>query len=522
MNKLSIGSERISLLYFFALSASVLLSAWLGYRETVINPDGICYLMSAQRVGSASLKEVANLCPQSQWPFYPILIYGLAHISHLSYTVAAYLMNGFFSLLSVTAFILIIKEIGGTSRVLWLAAFTILLSHEFNSVREYIIRDHGFWTFYLWSLLFLLRYFRNPHFKMACFFNISLLIATLFRIEGAIFLLALPFLSWFYLQHSFQQRVKYFFSLHFFTIILCAAMGVGLLLYPQQGMAKLGRIAEIMNQLQHGISLFIERYHTAKIALLQHVLNQDAESDAGLVLILVWVSWYVVNVLGTLSWIYGALVIYAWCTRALSFTSHAALVMSGYLGVNVLVTFSFLVERSFLSKRYLMALALTCMVWIPFALNQLIQKSTDLRHRIALAFVAFFIFISSIGGILDFGYSKSYIHAAGDWISQHIPQQASLYSNDFQLMYYSQHFGSHLFTEATQYLHTSTIAQGQWKQYDYLALRMSAKHEGEMANLLREITFPPIAVFSNKRGDKIAIYKVLSLKNNPVTEEANR
>src|SRR5579883_222646 len=206
--------ENDNLLYVFALTASLILSFWLSYRETVINPDGICYLLSAQTVGTASLKEVIHLCPQSQWPFYSVLIYAVSQASHFSYTASAYFLNALFSLLSVTAFILIVKELGGSKRVLWLSALVILLNHEFISMREYIIRDHGFWAFYLASLYLLLRYFREPGLNLALAWSACLLIATLFRIEGAVFLLSLPFVSLLDFRVSFRQRLKAFFSLN--------------------------------------------------------------------------------------------------------------------------------------------------------------------------------------------------------------------------------------------------------------------------------------------------------------------
>ena len=53
--------------------------------------------------------------------------------------------------------------------------------------------------------------------------------------------------------------------------------------------------------------------------------------------------------------------------------------------------------------------------------------------------------LSALGGIVDFGYSKAYIHTAGDWLAAHVPAKATLYANDYQLMYYSQHFGKRLF-----------------------------------------------------------------------------
>jgi len=82
--------------------------------------------------------------------------------------------------------------------------------------------------------------------------------------------------------------------------------------------------------------------------------------------------------------------------------------------------------------------------------------------------------------------------------------------HDYQLMYYSRHFGFDIFTKAKSYTHISAIAHDQWKQYDYLALRLNKREEGETAAILREINLSPVRVFSNKRGDRVAIYRVFT------------
>lgn len=502
--------QRELFLYLFAILTSVLLSFWIDYRETVINPDAICYLLSAESVGKLGVSGAMQLCGQAKWPFYSVLVYGLVQISHLTYPAAAYILDAVFSLLSVLAFILIVKELGGSRRVLWLAALVILLSHEFNSVREYIIRDHGFWAFYLGSLLFLLRYFKKPTWQTALAWSASLLIATLFRIEGAIFLIAIPFLSLFQFSYSMKQRIKFFFTLNLLMLLICLTMGCWFLLHPQQTLDKLGRVSEVTAQIQHGFSIIIQRYQSTKLALAQHVLTSDSEKEAGLVLFIVLFAWYVINVIGNLSWIYAFLVIYALQQKAVALKSSAALAITGYLIINIVVTLGFLFEHLFLSKRYLIALTLVFMLFVPFALDKLWQNRNILRHRLFLLVSVCFIFISALGGVFDFGYSKAYIHGAGDWLAKNVPDNASLYANDYQLMYYSRHFGDKIFQKQRQYVHVNTIAQGRWKQYDYIALRVNKKEEAELASLLQEMQLAPTKVFSNKRGDQVVIYKVQS------------
>jgi hypothetical protein len=508
MSKASTFFQREYFVYFFAITVSLLLSFWIDYRESVINPDAICYLISAQTVGQSGISGAMHVCGQAKWPFYSVLIYGLVQISHFSYPVAAYVLDALFSALSVVFFIRIAKELGATRSVMWLAALVILLSHEFNSIREYIIRDHGFWAFYLASVLFLLRFFKAPAWQAALGWSISLLIATLFRIEGAIFLLTLPFLILFHTRYALRQRFNFFFMLNLPMLLIGFVIGAWLVLHPQQTLDKLGRVVEVKAQLQHGWLMMAERYQATKASLSEHVLTNDSAKEAGFILFLVLLVWYLISVISNVSFAYGLLVVYAWLRKASPFTFAALLVLGGYLIVNVAITFGFLAERLFLSKRYLVALSLILMCWVPFALQDLIQKWPGLRHRFFLSVVTLFILFSSAGGMFDFGYSKSYIHEAGDWIANNVPANANLYANDYQLMYYSQHFGNSIFEKHITYVHLETIAENKWKQYDYLALRLSKHKESKTASILAGIHLTPIQVFSNKRGDQVAIYKV--------------
>jgi hypothetical protein len=497
--------------YLFAIIASITLSSWINFNETVINPDAICYLLSAEAMGKFGISGAMHLCGQAQWPFYSALIYGFVQISHFSYPLAAYLLDGAFSLVSVVTFILIVKELGGSQRVLWLSALVILLSHDFNSIREYIIRDHGFWAFYLVSLLCLLRYFCEPCLTLALAWSTSLLIATLFRIEGAIFLLALPWLSFFYFNYSWRERCKFFLTLNLPLILISLAIVSWLLLQPQQTLDKLGRVAEVTNQLRHGVVMMSEHYLSVKNLLAQYVLSSDSAKEASLILFIVLCVWYLIYVVENLSWIYGLLITYGWLygrSRGISsLTTKAAWVIGGYLVINMAVTVGFFLEHLFLSKRYLIALTLVLMLLVPFALDHLISQWNNLRHRVLLLIAALFMFISAMGGIFDFGYSKSYVHQAGNWLADNVPANATLYANDYQLMYYSRHFGDAIFGKLHDNLKLDTIAHGKWKQYDYLALRMDRKKEGEAA-VLQEMGLTPVQTFSNQRGDRVVIYRI--------------
>ena len=364
------GVRQERVVYLLAIVGSIILSCWAAARTSVINPDGICYLQSAAGM-SFGLQFAMHLCDQASWPFYSILIYKVVTITHLSYTTCAFLLNGLLTALSVVMFLAIIRTLTPSIRILWLALAVILLPHEFNAVRTEIIRDHGFWAFYLVSLFFLLHFFRRQNLSRAILWNVSLLVATLFRIEGAIFLLLLPFTVWFDGRKNGRQRLRAFFQLNVVTISLGIILVAWVLVHPN---LPLGRLNEVGVQFSQGLSIVLANYQRASDMLGRYVLSVYSARDAGYMLFIMLTGWYVTSIAVNVSLVYAALIVYAWSKRLLPSMSSERVVLWGYVCVNILITSIFLFQNLFLSKRYLIALSLVLMVWVPFALESLIQQ----------------------------------------------------------------------------------------------------------------------------------------------------
>lgn len=498
--------SQSSIVYLAAAFFSILLSIWISSQEAVINPDAICYLQSAATMKNG-IHAAMNLCAQAKWPFYSLLIAGVVSITKLSYVTAAYMLDGIFSLLTVLAFISIVAFIAQkrqalTKHIHWLAAFVILLAHEFNAVKTYIIRDHGFWAFYFWSLFFLLCYFHTRERRYVFAWSMSIIVATLFRIEGAIFLLIIPFIAWLEVKQSFIIRLKTFLQLNAMTILAGIVIGGWFLLYPSHSS---GRLSELQFQFLHGVMLLKQNFQLKATGLAITVLGNNGARDATTVLTITFLVWYLFNVVANLSLICSGLLIYSWWKKLLVTDQATRLVLWSYVIINVIVTAVFLGQNMFLSKRYLIALSLVLMLWVPFALSNLMQQWQRRKWPLVLALL--FIAISSLGGIFDFGYSKHYVHDAGRWLAVNVPEEAIVYSNDLQVMYYSQRFGNQIFSQAEAFLNPEAIAHGRWKKYDYLALRVDQKQLNAATGILHEIALTPIQVFQNKRGDQVRIYR---------------
>ena len=485
-------------LYGIAGIISIACSVWISSQATLINPDGICYVQSAA-VMKQGLHVAMHLCDQAKWPFYSWLISKLVNLTQLSYVHAAYVLDGFFSLLTVLFFMGILSFLiepvqrSYSSCILLLGACVILLAHEFNAVKAYIIRDHGFWAFYLLSILVLLHYFRERQWRYAIAWSASSLIAALFRIEGAIFLLVIPWIAWLDSQVGIAARLKSFLKLNSLTMIGSIFLLGWIVVYQPH---FTGRLSELQFQLLHGAMVLKQNFQLKAAGVAQAVLSENGARDAAPVLLITLLVWYIYSVIANLSLIYSLLLVYAWVKKLMVTRDSARLVLWSYIVINILVTAVFLGQNMFLSKRYLLALSLLLMLWVPFALYDFLKQWHQRKGLFLLALIA--ILISSLGGIFNFGYSKNYVREAGEWLNNHVPKNAKLYSNDLQLMYYAGHLESN-------FKFNSQKDIKKYNNYNYIALRGSAE-----SIVFQAIKKLPVQIFQNKRGDQVRIYRGIS------------
>lgn len=501
-----------SIIYFTAAIVSLLLSFWISGTSFVLNNDGVCYLQSAYALQDG-LHEAMRLCDQAKWPFYSILIAGVVQLTHFSYVNAAYALNGLFSLLTILAFIAVIHCVSKQKNnqaliqkdqqtsLLWLAAIVILFANEFNSIKQYVIRDHGFWAFYLLSILFLLNFVQYPRLRYAIGWSISMIVATLFRIEGAIFLLAMPFFACIALDKNYLSRAKAFLTLNAITLFLSCGLVCWFLFNPEP---SAGRLGELQFQLSHGYTTLLHHFIMRSDQLGHAILNVYSMRDAELILLLTLIAWYFVIAITNLSWVYALLVAMAWWKKSLKAHQSTKIIWAGYVLINIAITFIFLSQNMFLSKRYLVALSLALMLWVPFILNDLLQKWPRQKWPIVLAVTSILLF--SLGGIFDFGHSKNYIYDAGTWLAKNTKPDAKIYSNDLLVMYYSNHFGNHVFKEAKRFKHFNKTNDSSLEKFDYVALRLD-KDKLDKTGMLALMDSSPVQVFANKRGDQVQVYK---------------
>lgn len=106
---------------------------------------------------------------------------------------------------------------------------------------------------------------------------------------------------------------------------------------------------------------------------------------------------------------------------------------------------------------------------------------------------------------LNLVIQKKYIHDAGNWLAEHIPNDAKLYSNELLVMYYANR--KNIYDNNTNYKDIKQIENVNWQQYQYIAIRLDKKDLLTAMPFIQQMDDKPIRIFANKRGDQVRIYK---------------
>lgn len=487
-------SLRATYLLGFLIS---LFFSFVALKNVVINPDGLCYVLSAEKFQMGSLKEAMGFCTQANWPFYAILLAVISPLLHLSLEQSAYLLNAIFDAGIIIVFMMVLRLLTTHPRIILLGLFTIVCAHDFNSVRDNIIRDHGYWLFQLLSLFFLLRYIKEQRLFFAINWAIALLVASLFRIEGLVFFGLLPA----FLLFSEKNQLKRFFTLAAPLLLLLLIMPALYFFYG--GFTE--RVAVSFYKMQHSLELIANQFSLIKNTLTSNILTQDSLRDATLVALLLLIVWYLITAMSQLSWVYTGLILFAGKIK-LPIKKDHLIVLIGYLLVNLIITSAFFAIHLFLSKRYLMAQSFILMLFVPFAVNYIIENKTIPLRKSLLTIIFAWVLLANFHVIFWKKIPHYYLREAGSWIGQFIPANQSIFSNDEVVLYYANRNKNDLFKTMERY-DNMAISHLPLEQFQYLAINTKKNNADKLLKMMRDQQAVLVNKFSNQKGQELLLYR---------------
>lgn len=501
-------SSWLRWLYSVMAIISLLFTALALKLNNPIELDSLLYIKAAEIFQQQGYMAAAQIY---SWPFFSILLAYTQQLLSISYAQAGYLINAILQILIAINFVRLIQLLGGDKKTLIIAAIFILFYPYINKIRPYITRDFGYWAFALGGLFHLIQFYQKPRWTVALAWLAGMGIATLFRIEGALFLLFGPLI---YLLPSstlsIKQRVISLLKLYL-PLLIIAALGLLWKSYHTSHTPQaMGRIPELLWGIQQGLIMALANID-AKVSIVeQYLLNNVAIGDAKLFLLGGLFSIFMGVILKTLNPVYLFLSAYGLRYRLLPAAPFIRHLLLYFIILNIIMLSIFLGQHFFMVDRYVIFLNLLLMLWLPFSINTLITQwqQTTLKSWL-LPFLTLFFIGFALGGIIRFGYSKAYITEAGIWLKEYTPSNATLYSNSRQLLFYAERPDQQGQINYLNPVDINTLQADTLKHYQYIAIWQTKKDGCTKTNLLPKQQLIWVKTFQNKRGDSILIYKTL-------------
>ncbi len=486
-------------IYIGAIVLSFLLSI-ISFNHLLlpdISVDGVLYLRCAAAYNQGGLKAAMTLYP---WPFYPIIIAYL-HQLGFSYIIAASLLNTLLQAGIVYFFVRIVFHFNPMPRVgLW-ALLCIVCYSTFNAQRTLLVRDCGYWAFYLTSFWIALTFLKTEKQGYLWLFGLSILTAALFRIEGVVIAFSAAVLFFFMPGWSFLVRCRN-------SIIMLWPLWLGALLFLGIGSHNLysgGRLQDIHNALTHGIAMVLQN-KAQVIDLMEKALQPNyGFFHTEEMYFSMLIGFFVYKIVISTEVVYSGLAVYAWAQKALALNRGEKILWYGLIIIQTLILFVFLMNNLFLTSRYVLALSLLILLWAPFGVERIYQKalvsSRKWRLSATVAIGCFFIF-SLLYSFVHIGASKEYLYDATRWLQQHTSANDRITVNDVIVLYKVK---GAISTWDEDLLDVSKGSNCQFSAYRYVAVKFR-HHQNPLEHCSN---LKLLQSYQNEKNSAANIYEVV-------------
>lgn len=509
--------KRLSALlhpYSIGALAAVLLSLLIINHYPVVNSDGLVYLFLAQHYPQLSGFEAAM--HTYDWPFFAIGLSWLAQALHISVLNAAYLTNVIFFSATVVIFIHIIKQLGANKCIQWLSLLIILFYHPFNHYNYEVLRDHGYWCLMLLSVAFMLKQVQKSRWYWGVLWAVTAVAGTLFRIEGGVFVLLLPW-AVLLLRTSWWHKLKSWLQLYWLIMLLAGIFVLIYYLCPQHFAQSQGKGDKLLQQLVFGWQKLLNAFHHYSAKMSQHVMPAMFADDAGPILAFGIIGFYCYQlVFEVLGLSYALACIYAFCKRVALGCYNQQLVLVAYILLNIVITLVFAFQRLHFVPRYSQFLGLCLLIYVPYAIEHLyrtIRTSHTKRwgSRLLLVVILLGWMKMTVGSLIPFGPTKVYIEQAAQWVEQHASPKDKILTNiaplNFILSDYSQVKGWQCARSTIARTLSdqpcfkwSSLDKKSWSHAKWAVIKV--ENQARVKDLKKVMPNQPVAVMTNHDGDK--------------------
>ena len=405
--------------------ASLSLSAWSAYAVSVPNPDAIRYLRAAELFVMGSWVDGLELF---KLPFFSLLIAAIMLASDVDALTAASILNSvLFTCLVVMTSALAYELSSGDRTVVSTSIILTLLHSQLVNIVPLIIRDHGYLLFFVITILISIVDNRRPSWHLKLMLVLSISAASLFRIEG-LYLGVL--VAGYYVLCRLHTTLARVIAVSAFTLITSALLPFAFLNWNEGSLFRWLAGDASAPGVSAMWAVVSQRVDILQNEILTYGSGQGWKGYISLVVGLAFFQIIraitpVYAVLGAISLVPNRLI------------PRRAILPLGWFAVGqlpLLLLFAFV--NAMLEWRYAISLSLVVMFGAIFTVT---SSWRDLLAGRRGAIVIFPLIAGSVlvAWFIDLPRPKpNYpVYEAGEWIKEHVPANARLWTNEPRVAY---------------------------------------------------------------------------------------
>lgn len=491
-------------LFWFIVGTSILLAAWMQYiQHGWINPDSVIYFEQARLF---TLGDWHGAIKIFNWPLYGVCISLISKLTPLGIHASAQLLNMLFFGLATASFLKIIRLASGRNRNIFIGALLLFSSlYIVGDVLEMLMRDTGFWAFYLTALMYFIRYILHRSQSDALLWQLSIIVATLFRIEGILFLILLPLTIVLIKPHGYNQRIQCLFHTYSISIVVTILITVTLITQPQLSMSQFGRLDEVFTS-----NLYQELTHklfNQSEIMAQQVLGSYLDEFAIPGLLLTFIYIICAKTISTTGVIGAGLAVFGIKDTTIRIQPIVKHILIAAIGIALFSMGLIIIKVFVLSGRYVVALAWILLIFASFYLTTL-SKSKIKRRRVIFASICIILGLSFVKNILPKGQGYNYTQDAITWLHMNKRDNAPVFFSDPRMRFYAKQSYIGKWSDNWTFL-KSHIQSQSIDNYDYLIINRNDKKKAQEERVIKLLSgFKEIKRFhSRKKSKYVAIYK---------------
>ena len=501
LNKLiQLPSNRLT---WLLTAIGVLIAMQINYiQHGWINNDSVLYFEAARLFALGEWQQGFQLFP---WPLYSGLIALVHSISGFSLHFSAQILNVLFFGIATLSFLKLIRHCGGDNTTLLCGALLLFSSQYIvGDALQMLLRDQGFWAFFLTGLVFFVRFYRSLSWTDAVIWQLAMITAMLFRVEGITYLAVLPLAILWRPDTTLQNRGIALIKAHGINIaiMLAVAAYIGL---NGLSVQHLGRLKEIFtpNLYQELTALFNTQSEIMATQVLGGFLDEFAAEGLILTFIFVMIS----KAISTTGWIAIGLATYTFKLRQRLLDRNAWRILAVVMAIALIDMFLIILKVFVLSGRYVAPLALMLILLAAFGLNELFRnlQTESTKKRWLVYILVVILALGLVKNILPKRAGHNYQQDAVAWVKSHNTDNLPIFYDSSRVRYYAGEPFIGTWMDVWQKV-TEATEDGSIHAYEFLLISQEDNEEWKSAYMAEKLPgYREVHRASNRKGKKFVV-----------------